>query len=72
MSVTAEDYVSAAIKTVGIETNTYGHWKHKLIAYLSEVIVSIIGKRRLMKITLSQLQNMRNDFYKRYKNIKDK
>ena len=64
IAVTPEDYVSAAIKTVGIETMTAGHWRHKLMAYLTEVILSIVGKRRFMKITLSQLQNMRNEFYK--------
>jgi hypothetical protein len=42
--VSPEDFVSVAIKTVGIETCTYGHWKHKLLAYLFKFTASLMVK----------------------------
>jgi hypothetical protein len=63
LSVSPEDFVSAAIKTVGIETCTYGHWKHKLLAYLFKTVTSLMGRRFYMKISLIQLNKFRKQFY---------
>jgi hypothetical protein len=64
LSVSPEDFVSAAIKTVGIETCTYGHWKHKLLGYLFKTVASLTGRRFFMKINLMQLKKFRKEFYR--------
>ncbi len=71
VGITPEDCVSSAIKTVGIETFTYGHWKHKLLAYVTSTIASILSRQTLLRLTLSQLKPVRNEFYKRNKLIDD-
>ncbi len=63
LSVSPEDFVSAAIKTVGIEMCTYGHWKHKLFAYVFEMMASHMGQRLFMKFGLISLQKYRDEFY---------
>jgi hypothetical protein len=62
--VSPEDFLSAAIKTVGIETCTYGHWKHRLLAYLFKIMASLMGQRLYMKFGLTQLQKLWKEFYR--------
>ncbi len=63
--VSPEDFVSAAIKTVGIETFTNGHWKHKLLGYLYSTLVSLMGHRFYMKFSLIQLEKLREEFHRK-------
>ncbi len=70
-TITPEDCVSSAIKTVGIETFTYGHWRHKLLAYITSTMASILSRRTLSRSALSQLKPVRNEFYKRNNLIDD-
>ncbi|CAG2171424.1 unnamed protein product, partial [Oppiella nova] len=63
ISVSAEDYVSAAIQTVGVEHYTYGHWKHKLLAYLADWVLYVIGRRLYMKVAMNGTQPMRRKYY---------
>jgi hypothetical protein len=70
LSVSPEDFVSAAIKTVGIETCTYGHWKHKLMGYLFKIVASLMGRRFYMKFNLIQLNKFRKESY-RQNNLND-
>ncbi|XP_054159866.1 uncharacterized protein LOC128958076 [Oppia nitens] len=64
ISVTPEDYVSAAIKTVGIENYTYGHWKHKLLAFLANLGISFIGRQNFSKMAFISTLNMRQIYYR--------
>ena len=63
LSVNVDDYVSAAIKTVGIEYYTYGHWKHKLLAYLSHLLPPLIGDRLYIKLAFFSVSKMRQNYY---------
>ena len=67
LGVMVDDYVSAAIKTVGIEHYTYGHWKHKLLAYLTGLLPTIVGDRLNMKLALSYLKKLRQNYYQNYR-----
>lgn len=63
--VTPKEYVSAALKTEGIESDTYGHWKHKLIALLSnDVFLSLFGEKFTMKLVFNQIKKLRSNYYK--------
>jgi hypothetical protein len=64
-SITPEDCAASAIKTVGIETFTYGHWRHKLLAYITGSVASIMNQRTLMRSTLSRLKPVRDEYYRR-------
>ena len=61
--VSPEDFVSAAIKTVGIESYTFGHWKHKLLAYVMNIMSSITGRRLLTSLMMKSLKQSRDQFY---------
>ena len=52
------------MKTVGIEDYTYGHWKHKLMAYLAKCIKNIIGDNLYLTITFESLKDFRQKYYK--------
>ena len=64
LAVMVEDYVSAAIKTVGIEHYTYGHWKHKLLAYLSHFLPPLLGDRLYMKLAFFNVKQLRQNYYR--------
>lgn len=64
VSVTPEDYVRSAIRTVGIESYTYGHWKHKLVAYLTDLLMSTIGVSMFMKLSFMYFNMSRIRYYK--------
>ncbi len=70
-AVTPQEYVSSAIKTVGIETLTYGHWKHKLLAYFTNITATALGPRIYMKLVFNILKIIRNDNYKKLNLIDD-
>ncbi len=64
IAVSPEHFVSAAIKTVGIEVTTYGHWKHKLMAYLFKILASLMSQRLYLKLSLIPIKKYRNRFYR--------
>ncbi|CAG2113339.1 unnamed protein product, partial [Medioppia subpectinata] len=63
IAVTPEDFVSAAIRTVGIEHYTNGHWKHKLFAYFTHWGITILGQRLYMKVAMKASLDMRQQYY---------
>lgn len=71
ISVSPEDYVRAAIKTVGIEYHTCGHWKHKLLAYFSNLVLCLIGRRLYMRLSLPSLIAMRRKYYRTHNLVDD-
>ena len=66
LAVTPEDFVKAAIKTVGIEHYTSGHWKHKLLGYLSRLAKCFFTRRFFMRSALSSISTMRQKYYQKH------
>ncbi|CAG2178446.1 unnamed protein product [Oppiella nova] len=64
-AVTPEDFVSSAINTVGIETLTFGHWKHKLLVYIIEWFTYVCGNRFTANLALKVLKQSRDEYYMR-------
>src|SRR5260370_11808451 len=63
MSVTAKSYVSHALKTVGIESRTFGHWNHKIQAFFMEnVLIPILGQK-FSNLMFSSTQEVRRNYY---------
>ena len=60
----ASDYVKGALKTVGIETQTYGYWIHKLQGFVQD---NIIGSYFSTLLTFKTLDNLRIKYYRRHK-----
>ena len=70
VAIDVKEYVSSAIKTVGIEDCTPGHWKHRIIAVFERFGEFVIGERLVAKIIFIALSRFRQKFYK-YNNITD-
>jgi short-subunit dehydrogenase len=65
--VNVNDFVSQAIKTVGIETITCGHLKHKLMSFVfNDIIKSYFGQRVISKFLFSIIKPLRTETYKKY------
>jgi len=69
--ITPEQCASSALKTVGIETSTYGHWKHKLLAYITGTVASTLGNRKSMKLDLIHMKQFRDDYYRKNNLVDD-
>ena len=62
ISVTPEEYVSAAIKTVGIEFTTAGHWRHKAFSALQSYIAFAFGEVINIKLSYMWANKCRNSY----------
>ncbi len=65
VTIEPEDYVASAIKTVGIETFTCGHWRHKLMGYMTGLMTFIMNRRTLSRLVLRLLKPIRDEYYRR-------
>jgi hypothetical protein len=65
VTIEPEDYVASAIKTVGMETFTYGHWRHKLMGYITGLMTFIMNRRTLSRLVLRLLKPIRDEYYRR-------
>jgi len=63
--VSAKDFVSSALKTVGIESTTCGHWKHKLSAFIIVFLSKIIGRKAMIKIIFNEMKKNKNEFHRK-------
>lgn len=50
MAVTPDDYVENAIRTIGFESSTPGHWKHRMLSILLKLINLLVGIKYTQKI----------------------
>ena len=64
--ISPHDCVSSAIKTVGIESYTYGHWRHRLMACLAGITSSLLGRRLSMRLALNSMKPYRDEYYKKH------
>jgi 17beta-estradiol 17-dehydrogenase / very-long-chain 3-oxoacyl-CoA reductase len=66
MVPTPQVYVKHALRTVGIESRTYGYWAHKLQGFLQDSIISnIIGPDFNTKLAFNALKDVRRRYYKK-------
>lgn len=63
---TPKQYVSEALKTVGIESRTYGYWTHKMMGFFQDCIISnIIGSYYNSINGYNKLKYYRDRYYKK-------
>ena len=63
----AKEYVKGAMKTIGVESRTYGYWTHKIQGFVQDqVINSLFGPDPIVKIARSQLLQINKSYYKKY------
>jgi len=60
MAVYPDAYVRAVLKTVGIESETNGHPKHKLVNTLTQALGALLGEGLFMKIKLIMVKDVRS------------
>lgn len=66
MVPTPQVYVKHALRTVGIESRTYGYWAHKLQGFVQDSIISnIIGPDFNTKLAFNALKDVRRRYYKK-------
>ncbi|CAG2111835.1 unnamed protein product [Medioppia subpectinata] len=66
MVPTPDVYVSHAMKTVGIESRTYGYWPHKLQGFIQDSIISnTLGSDFNIKLAFNALKDVRRRYYKK-------
>jgi 17beta-estradiol 17-dehydrogenase / very-long-chain 3-oxoacyl-CoA reductase len=71
MVPTAKDYVKGAMKTIGVETRTYGYWTHKLQGFVQDnVINGLFGPDPIVTLARSQLLKINKSYYKKFINNK--
>lgn len=59
-------YVQHALKTVGIESRTYGYWAHKLQGFAQDcIIANILGENFNSKLAFDSLKDVRRRYYKK-------
>lgn len=64
---TPSDYVAAALKTVGIESRTYGYWTHKLQGFVQDhIIFGIFGPNAMEAIAMNSLKGINKAYYRKY------
>ncbi|CAG2104238.1 unnamed protein product [Medioppia subpectinata] len=63
---TAEAYVGEAIKTIGIESRTYGHFAHKMLGFIYDTISSTLGQQYNSYFAFKQLLKLRSRYYNRH------
>jgi len=68
MVPTPQVYVDHALRTVGIESRTYGYWPHKLQGFLQDSIISNtigLGSDFNIKLAFNALKDVRRRYYKK-------
>jgi len=61
------DYVNNAIKTVGIESRTYGYWTHKVVGFFQDCVIPfIMGPNYNSRIIFNELKKNRVKYYKKF------
>ena len=66
----ARDYVNQAIKTVGIESRTYGCLSHKMLGLMQDIVATILGSNTVSYYFFRSLKTYRDRYYRR-NNLKD-
>lgn len=65
-------YVDHALRTVGLESRTYGYWPHKLQGFVQDTLISnTIGPDYNAKLAFDSLRDVRRRYYKK-EGIKEK
>ena len=66
MVPTPDVYVDHALRTVGLESRTYGYWPHKLQGFLQDSLISnTIGPDFNVKLAFDALKDVRRRYYKK-------
>ncbi|GFS44771.1 very-long-chain 3-oxoacyl-CoA reductase [Nephila pilipes] len=63
---TPDAFVKWALKTVGVETQTYGYPVHKLQGYAQEILTDYLPEHLNLAINHNMLNNIRKRYYKKY------
>ncbi|XP_054164160.1 very-long-chain 3-oxoacyl-CoA reductase-like [Oppia nitens] len=63
---TAVAYVNEAMKTVGVESRTYGHYAHKLLGFLQDSISTILGPNYNSYFAFKHLLKLRSRYYHKH------
>jgi len=64
---TPKAYVQGAMKTIGVESRTYGYWTHKLQGFVQDhIIFGIFGADTMAKIAHNSLISIRKSYYRKY------
>lgn len=66
---TAEDYVREAIKTVGVENQTYGHYSHRLVGLIQDMF-GLWSPDMVSQYLYNKLNAVRTRYYDKM-NLKD-
>jgi len=66
MVPTPDVYVKSALKTVGLEDSTYGYLPHKIRGYVTEVMMAVMPRRCLIKLSLTEMNKLRLHRYKKH------
>lgn len=66
MVPTPTTYVRHALRTVGLESRTYGYWAHKLQGFFQDSIIStLLGENFNSKLAYDALKDVRRRYYKK-------
>lgn len=66
MIPTADKFVDSALKTVGVQTRTYGYFAHNMLAFFQNFIVKfIIGNNLNTKLAYRKMRRFRKGCYQR-------
>lgn len=66
MVPSADQFVNAALKTVGIETRSYGYFAHNILAFLQSFFVKfVIGNNLNTRMAFYRMKRFRKGCYKR-------
>lgn len=66
MVPTPKTFVKHALRTVGVESRTYGYWTHKLQGFVQDCIISnILGDNFNSKLAFDSLKDVRRRYYKK-------
>lgn len=69
----ASGYVKGALKTIGLESRTYGYFSHKLQGFIQDhVLARFPGPDLNVALAFSNLKGTRAQYYKKKVNAKDK
>lgn len=66
MIPSSDQFVNSALKTVGVETRTYGYFAHNILAFFQNFFVKfVIGNNLNTKIAFKRMKAFRKGCYKR-------
>lgn len=61
LAVEAEEFVRQALKTVGVQSRTYGHWLHALEMSVFSGIIAVVGERGMVWLLHFLLRRIRKN-----------